>query len=202
MVLLDNPPVSPIGTEATPLPGDADPLRRRCALCLSWRPANEMVEMSSLITWCAACALRHPELVPPPSDVLWPISGFLVGVLAWWLLGLLQTAPHLVAGAVGLWCALGGLAAGARHLGHSGLVLSLLTRSATPCASLPTSVAMTFCTLLVWKTERLATGTSSRTPTTPDAVPSRNVRRTCAGASALLRWYLLPHAETHRRTAV
>ena len=96
--------------------GRADSLaRRRRPTASALRPvselANEMVEMSSLITWCAARALRHPELVPPPSDVLWPISGFLVGVLAWWLLGLLQTAPHLVAGAVGLWCALGGLAA-------------------------------------------------------------------------------------------
>ena len=93
MVVLDNPPVAPIGAEPCSPSGDAAP-HWRCTLCLNWRPADEMVEINSAILCGSACALRYADLVPPPLGVLWPVGGFLLDALEAW-------ARHVLACAAG-----------------------------------------------------------------------------------------------------
>ena len=78
MIVLDEAVAPPVEALPRPVATDAP---RRCTLCLSWRPADEMVQLNSLLTWCSACALQYPELVPPPIDVFWPLGGFLAGAL-------------------------------------------------------------------------------------------------------------------------
>jgi hypothetical protein len=129
MVLLDFPPVSPIAAEPAAVSSDPAPLRR-CTVCLSWQPADEIVEINSMIVWCTACALQHPELVPPSRDVVWPIGGFLLGAFVGWLVGASQIAPQAFAGVRGLLCTLVGLAAGLA-VGVAYARLSLLNRCTT-----------------------------------------------------------------------
>lgn len=85
---------------------------RRCTLCLSWQPANEMVKINSMLVWCSACALRHPEMVPPPADVFWPVGGFLAGALVGCLLGGSQSGTQVAMAADGLIGAIVGIASG------------------------------------------------------------------------------------------
>jgi hypothetical protein len=114
MVTLDKPPVSPVQGEPDAWSGEQ---LRRCTLCLGWRPADEIVHINSLIMWCTDCAVRHPELVPPPTDVLWPVLGFLAGAFLGWVVSFLPAGTQLAVvpaggGGGGVWCALVGLAAG------------------------------------------------------------------------------------------
>jgi len=111
MIVVDKPPVPPIRADPGASSGPEGQLRR-CTLCLSWRPTGEMVEINPSIVSCTGCALRYPELVPPPKDVLWPVVGFLVGACLGWLLSFSSDAAQLVPGGSGLWCAVIGLAAG------------------------------------------------------------------------------------------
>ena len=111
MLVLDKPPVSPIGAGPGPSSADESELRR-CSLCSSWRPACELVHINSLIVWCTDCALRNPELVPPQAEVLWPTIGLLIGAFVGWLLALWQPAAQPPPGSYGLWLSIVGLAVG------------------------------------------------------------------------------------------
>ena len=84
----------------------------RCTLCLSWHPADEMVRLSPLVVWCTTCALRYPELVPPPADVFWPVGGFLTGALVGCLMVGGQSATQIAVAAGGLIGAIAGTSAG------------------------------------------------------------------------------------------
>ena len=110
MITLDKPPASPIWDE--PDSWSREQLRR-CTLCLSWRPLDEMVQINSSIVWCTVCALRHPELVPAPTDVLWPVCGFLIGAFLGWAVSSSPASAQLVmVPSSGVCCALVGLAVG------------------------------------------------------------------------------------------
>jgi hypothetical protein len=63
----------------------------QCTLCGCWLPREELLTITRGIRWCGPCAAPHPELVPPPIDVIWPIAGGLLGT----------TGAVLLAGAVG-----------------------------------------------------------------------------------------------------
>jgi hypothetical protein len=110
MITLDKPPASPIWDE--PDSWSREQLRR-CTLCLSSRPVHEMVQINSSIVWCAVCALRHPELVLPATDVLWPVCGFLIGAFLGWAVSSTPASAQLVmVPGSGVWSALVGLAVG------------------------------------------------------------------------------------------
>lgn len=90
MITLDEAEVPPLDVLPRPEAGDG---ARRCTLCLNWWPRDEMIQLNPVVSWCSTCALLHPELVPPPVDVLWPVGGSLAGVLAGCLLAISQTGP-------------------------------------------------------------------------------------------------------------
>jgi hypothetical protein len=46
------------------------------------------------VRWCGPCASPHPELVPPPIDVIWPIAGALLGTASAVLIATALGAPH------------------------------------------------------------------------------------------------------------
>jgi hypothetical protein len=75
---------------------------RRCTLCGVWLPADELLTIAHGIRWCGPCAAPHPELVPPPVDIIWPIAGAVLGAM----LGLLIA---ISAGAVDTSLSLSGL---------------------------------------------------------------------------------------------
>ena len=74
----------------------------RCTLCGTWLPDDELLTIARGIRWCGPCAAPHQELVPPPADIIWPITGALIGAIV----GLLIAAA---AGAVDTPLSLSGL---------------------------------------------------------------------------------------------
>jgi len=54
---------------------------RQCTLCGNWLPADELLTITRGIRWCGPCAAPHPELVPPPADIIWPIAGAVIGAI-------------------------------------------------------------------------------------------------------------------------
>ncbi|MBV9326014.1 MAG: hypothetical protein JO352_19790 [Chloroflexi bacterium] len=52
---------------------------RQSTLCWTWLPAVELLTIARGIRWCGPCAALHPELVPPPADIIWPIAGAVIG---------------------------------------------------------------------------------------------------------------------------
>ena len=52
---------------------------RRCTLCLEWVSVDDIIKVGLGIEWCACCAARHPEVVPPAPGFGWPFAGWLVG---------------------------------------------------------------------------------------------------------------------------
>ena len=77
---------------------------RQCTLCGSWLPADELLTITRGIRWCGPCAAPHPELVPPPPEIIWPIAGALIGAIIGLLLGATAGAvdtPLSLSGLVG-----------------------------------------------------------------------------------------------------
>ena len=93
MVVLDDVALPPIDAVRREDETNGQP---RCTLCLVWRPADEMIRINPLVTWCTDCALSHPELVPPPGDLVWPAVGFLAGAAGGSLLAIGQAATQVV----------------------------------------------------------------------------------------------------------
>jgi hypothetical protein len=94
----------------------------QCTLCGTWLPADELVTIARGIRWCGPCAAPNSELVPPPSDVIWPVAGALVGAVVGLVMatsaGAMET-PLSLSGLVGsLVGAVVGVGAMVQHAGR------------------------------------------------------------------------------------
>ena len=65
----------------------------QCMLCGCWLPGEELLTITRGVRWCGPCAAPHPELVPPPIGVLWPIAGGLIGTAGAVLIATVLGAP-------------------------------------------------------------------------------------------------------------
>jgi len=82
---------------------------RRCTLCGCWLPEDELVVIARGIRWCGPCAAPHSELVPPPTDVIWPTAGALIGMVVTSLIATTLGALDLSTSLLGmLGCLIGG----------------------------------------------------------------------------------------------
>src|SRR5579871_782254 len=85
----------------------------KCTLCGCWLAREELLTITRGIRWCGPCAAPHPELVPPPIDVIWPIAGALLGTAVAVLLATALGAPDVVRSLSGLLGSLVGAGVGA-----------------------------------------------------------------------------------------
>ena len=94
---------------------------RRCTLCGAWLPEDELLTIARGIRWCGPCAAPHPELVPPPVDMVWPIAGATIGAIVGMLIAAMAGVADTSLGLSGLvGSVVGGLAGVGALVYHAG----------------------------------------------------------------------------------